>query len=97
MHSISCFVPHNPRLDAIENGILERAVHIFFILTATQTVGFFVYLLKTDEIHAHWVSEDVAWYIGLELIPSWIIAAVFYPMAYWIGRLLRWMVDSYNY
>jgi O-antigen ligase len=60
------------------------------ILTTTQAVGFFVYLVKTNEIK-YGIGESADWYTTLELIPSLIIAAVWYPLAYCITRLLSRM------
>jgi hypothetical protein len=68
-----------------------RGLFIFLlILTATQAVGFIVYLLMTSEIK-YGPGEDAAWFIALELIPSYIVAIICFPLAYWATRLVRWM------
>jgi hypothetical protein len=79
-----------------KTGFWKGLFVFFLILTASQAAGFFVYLLKTNEIKYGGAGEDAVWYIGLELIPSYIISIICFPIAYWITRLLRWMAEQYQ-
>jgi hypothetical protein len=74
-------------------GFWKGLFIFFFILTATQAVGLFVYLVRTNEIK-YGPGEAAAFYIYIELITSYIITIIWFPLAYWITRLLRWMVEQ---
>jgi hypothetical protein len=76
-----------------KTGFWKGMFMFYFILTAAQVAGVLFYLVKTNEIRYGGVGEDVGWYIALELIPSYIIAIICFPLAYWITRLLRRMAE----